>query len=85
MYMFHVGAVFMSRPNCFQIVVQHFSEEQIIFYFAGETPEQAQVLHHFCIYITLKILKSCKIKNVVENRKYIFFLFEHVLKCHLSL
>uniref|UniRef100_A0A8C9VJI1 RAS p21 protein activator 1 n=1 Tax=Scleropages formosus TaxID=113540 RepID=A0A8C9VJI1_SCLFO len=31
-----------DRPNCFQIVVQHFSEEQNIFYFAGETPEQAQ-------------------------------------------
>lgn len=31
------------RPNCFQIVVQHFSEEHYIFYFAGETPEQAQV------------------------------------------
>lgn len=34
---------FFCRPNCFQIVVQHFSEEQCIFYFAGETPEQAQV------------------------------------------
>uniref|UniRef100_A0A8C8DLL2 RAS p21 protein activator (GTPase activating protein) 1a n=1 Tax=Oryzias sinensis TaxID=183150 RepID=A0A8C8DLL2_9TELE len=33
-----------GRPNCFQIVVQHFSEEQYIFYFAGETPEQAQVM-----------------------------------------
>lgn len=32
-----------SRPNCFQIVVQHFSEEQYIFYFAGEAPEHAQV------------------------------------------
>ncbi|XP_019733561.1 ras GTPase-activating protein 1 [Hippocampus comes] len=32
-----------GRPNCFQIVVQHFSEEQYIFYFAGEAPEQAQV------------------------------------------
>ncbi|KAF7250528.1 Ras GTPase-activating protein 1 [Varanus komodoensis] len=31
-----------GRPNCFQIVVQHFSEEHYIFYFAGETPEQAQ-------------------------------------------
>uniref|UniRef100_A0A9J8BUR4 Ras GTPase-activating protein 1 n=1 Tax=Cyprinus carpio carpio TaxID=630221 RepID=A0A9J8BUR4_CYPCA len=41
-----------GRPNCFQIVVQHFSEEQIIFYFAGETPEQAQdwmkCLQTFC-------------------------------------
>ncbi len=36
--------VFFCRPNCFQIVVQHFSEEQCVFYFAGETPEQAQVL-----------------------------------------
>ncbi|RMC09803.1 hypothetical protein DUI87_13590 [Hirundo rustica rustica] len=32
-----------GRPNCFQIVVQHFSEEHYIFYFAGETQEQVQV------------------------------------------
>ncbi|KAI5088312.1 ras GTPase-activating protein 1 isoform X1, partial [Silurus meridionalis] len=42
-----------GRPNCFQIVIQHFSEEQCIFYFAGETPEQAQdwmkCLQTFCI------------------------------------
>ncbi|XP_041042801.1 ras GTPase-activating protein 1-like [Carcharodon carcharias] len=31
-----------GRPNCFQIVVQHFSEDHYIFYFASETPEQAQ-------------------------------------------
>uniref|UniRef100_A0A8C6PU91 Ras GTPase-activating protein 1 n=1 Tax=Nothobranchius furzeri TaxID=105023 RepID=A0A8C6PU91_NOTFU len=41
-----------GRPNCFQIVVQHFSEEQYIFYFAGEAPEQAQdwlkCLQNFC-------------------------------------
>ncbi|XP_060740210.1 ras GTPase-activating protein 1 isoform X2 [Tachysurus vachellii] len=41
-----------GRPNCFQIVIQHFSEEQCIFYFAGETPEQAQdwmkCLQTFC-------------------------------------
>uniref|UniRef100_A0A8C3ANK0 RAS p21 protein activator 1 n=1 Tax=Cyclopterus lumpus TaxID=8103 RepID=A0A8C3ANK0_CYCLU len=41
-----------GRPHCFQIVVQHFSEEQYIFYFAGESPEQAQdwmkCLHTFC-------------------------------------
>uniref|UniRef100_A0A8C5I8W8 RAS p21 protein activator (GTPase activating protein) 1a n=1 Tax=Gouania willdenowi TaxID=441366 RepID=A0A8C5I8W8_GOUWI len=41
-----------GRPNCFQIVVQHFSEEQYIFYFAGEVQEQAQdwmkCLHTFC-------------------------------------
>ncbi|KAJ8339585.1 hypothetical protein SKAU_G00363710 [Synaphobranchus kaupii] len=41
-----------GRPNCFQVVVQHFSEEQYIFYFAGETPEQAQdwmkCLQTFC-------------------------------------
>uniref|UniRef100_A0A663F734 Ras GTPase-activating protein 1 n=1 Tax=Aquila chrysaetos chrysaetos TaxID=223781 RepID=A0A663F734_AQUCH len=41
-----------GRPNCFQIVVQHFSEEHYIFYFAGETPEQAQdwmkALQMFC-------------------------------------
>ncbi|TNN53016.1 Ras GTPase-activating protein 1 [Liparis tanakae] len=32
-----------GRPYCFQIVVQHFSEEQYIFYFAGESSEHAQV------------------------------------------
>ncbi|XP_063066091.1 ras GTPase-activating protein 1 [Engraulis encrasicolus] len=41
-----------GRPNCFQLVDQHFSEEQYIFYFAGETPEQAQdwmqCLQSFC-------------------------------------
>ncbi|XP_051497608.1 ras GTPase-activating protein 1-like isoform X2 [Apus apus] len=41
-----------GRPNCFQIVVQHFSEEHYIFYFAGETPEQTQdwmkALQMFC-------------------------------------
>ncbi|MCJ8746905.1 hypothetical protein PDJAM_G00147180 [Pangasius djambal] len=41
-----------GRPNCFQIVIQHFSEEQCIFYFAGDTPEQAQdwmkCLQTFC-------------------------------------
>ncbi|KAJ8286714.1 hypothetical protein GJAV_G00042450 [Gymnothorax javanicus] len=41
-----------GRPNCFQIVVQHFSEEPCIFYFAGEAPEQAQdwmkCLQTFC-------------------------------------
>uniref|UniRef100_A0A669CZM7 Ras GTPase-activating protein 1 n=1 Tax=Oreochromis niloticus TaxID=8128 RepID=A0A669CZM7_ORENI len=41
-----------GRPNCFQIVVQHFSEEQYIFYFAGEASEQAQdwmkCLQTFC-------------------------------------
>uniref|UniRef100_A0A4W5RC79 Ras GTPase-activating protein 1 n=1 Tax=Hucho hucho TaxID=62062 RepID=A0A4W5RC79_9TELE len=41
-----------GRPNCFQVVIQHFSEEQYIFYFAGETPEQAQdwmkCLQTFC-------------------------------------
>ncbi|XP_051952716.1 ras GTPase-activating protein 1 isoform X2 [Xyrauchen texanus] len=41
-----------GRPNCFQIVIQHFSEEQYIFYFAGDTPEQAQdwmkCLQTFC-------------------------------------
>ena len=35
--------LFFFRPNCFQVVVQHFSEEQYIFYFEGEAPEQAQV------------------------------------------
>uniref|UniRef100_A0A667FLE2 RAS p21 protein activator 1 n=1 Tax=Lynx canadensis TaxID=61383 RepID=A0A667FLE2_LYNCA len=34
--------IYLRGPNCFQIVVQHFSEEHYIFYFAGETPEQAE-------------------------------------------
>ncbi|XP_031950989.1 ras GTPase-activating protein 1-like [Corvus moneduloides] len=41
-----------GRSNCFQIVVQHFSEEHYIFYFAGETQEQVQdwmkALQMFC-------------------------------------
>ncbi|XP_060692591.1 ras GTPase-activating protein 1 isoform X1 [Hemiscyllium ocellatum] len=41
-----------GRPNCFQIVVQHFSEDHYIFYFATETLEQVQdwmkCLHVFC-------------------------------------
>uniref|UniRef100_F7A940 RAS p21 protein activator (GTPase activating protein) 1 n=1 Tax=Xenopus tropicalis TaxID=8364 RepID=F7A940_XENTR len=41
-----------GRPNCFQIVVQHFSEEHYIFYFACDTPEQAEdwmrTLQAFC-------------------------------------
>lgn len=40
----------LFRPNCFQIVVQHFSEEQYIFYFAGETPEQAQVMRLISLF-----------------------------------
>uniref|UniRef100_UPI00398E4634 ras GTPase-activating protein 1-like isoform X2 n=1 Tax=Pristiophorus japonicus TaxID=55135 RepID=UPI00398E4634 len=31
-----------GRQNCFQIVVQHFSEDHYIFYFAADIPEQAQ-------------------------------------------
>lgn len=60
MYIFYVDAIFMSRPNCFQIVVQHFSEEQYIFYFAGETPEQGQVLNHFYIFVFVYIKKLTK-------------------------
>ncbi|XP_048858438.1 ras GTPase-activating protein 1 [Brienomyrus brachyistius] len=44
-----------GRPNCFQVVVQHFSEEQYIFYFAGVTPEQTQdwmkCLQVFCSHL----------------------------------
>uniref|UniRef100_A0A673WW45 RAS p21 protein activator 1 n=1 Tax=Salmo trutta TaxID=8032 RepID=A0A673WW45_SALTR len=43
-----------GRPNCFQVVIQHFSEEQYIFYFAGETPEQAQV----CTDLSLTLFLS---------------------------
>lgn len=47
-----VHETLFGRPNCFQIVVQHFSEEQYIFYFAGDIPEQAQdwmkCLQTFC-------------------------------------
>ncbi|XP_069483685.1 ras GTPase-activating protein 1 isoform X1 [Ambystoma mexicanum] len=53
-----------SRPNCFQIVVQHFSEEHYIFYFAGETPEQAQdwmkSLQTFCNLRKTTQAASCK-------------------------
>lgn len=40
---------FFLRSNCFQLVVQHFSEEQYIFYFAGEAQEQAQVIKDFTL------------------------------------
>lgn len=42
--------LYFFRPNCFQIVVQHFSEEQYIFYFAGEATEQAQVNGESALY-----------------------------------
>lgn len=35
-------------------MIQHFSEEQYIFYFAGETPEQAQV----CTDLSLTLFLS---------------------------
>ncbi|KAL8203661.1 UNVERIFIED_CONTAM: Ras GTPase-activating protein 1 [Gekko kuhli] len=41
-----------GRSNCFQIVVQHFSEEHYIFYFAGETPEQVQYFKYYSMYLT---------------------------------
>ncbi|KAI3372488.1 hypothetical protein L3Q82_022976 [Scortum barcoo] len=51
-FVYDVHDSLFGRPNCFQIVVQHFSEEQYIFYFAGEAPEQAQdwmkCLQTFC-------------------------------------
>lgn len=39
-----ISFFYLFRPNCFQIVVQHFSEEQYIFYFAGEATEQSLVI-----------------------------------------
>lgn len=56
-----------SRPNCFQVVVQHFSEEQYIFYFAGEAPELAQVIMvqklykhvHICVRLLCSEGQSC--------------------------
>lgn len=50
---------YFFRPNCFQIVVQHFSEEQYIFYFAGEATEQAQVMREGSIALT----NNCLIKQ----------------------
>ncbi|XP_076853804.1 ras GTPase-activating protein 1 isoform X2 [Brachyhypopomus gauderio] len=51
-FVYIVHDTLFGRPNCFQIVVHHFSEEQYIFYFAGDTPEQAQdwmkCLQTFC-------------------------------------
>jgi len=70
-----------KRPNCFQIVVQHFSEEQYIFYFAGEVPEQAQVIggspvyHHRTVstyneemraYLSCADAKACDTKKKKE-------------------
>lgn len=48
----------VSRPNCFQIVVQHFSEEQYIFFFNGETPELAQVM---------EMLAVCSVSVITPN------------------
>lgn len=48
----------VSRPNCFQIVVQHFSEEQYIFFFNGETPELAQVM---------EMLTVCSVSVLTPN------------------
>lgn len=53
-----------SRPNCFQIVVQHFSEEQYIFYFAGEAPEHAQVQEE-----SLRCLRS----PLIDRKKHCAF------------
>nr|XP_023699170.1 ras GTPase-activating protein 1-like isoform X1 [Paramormyrops kingsleyae] len=51
-YVYGVHDSLFERPNCFQIMVQHFSEEQYIFYFAGDSSEQTQdwmkCLQTFC-------------------------------------
>uniref|UniRef100_A0A671KND3 Ras GTPase-activating protein 1-like n=1 Tax=Sinocyclocheilus anshuiensis TaxID=1608454 RepID=A0A671KND3_9TELE len=66
-----------GRPNCFQIVVQHFSEEQYIFYFAGETPEQAQdwmkCLQTFCNNLRkpLQITFSKRLRQVSSLILYV--------------
>uniref|UniRef100_A0A672P121 Ras GTPase-activating protein 1 n=1 Tax=Sinocyclocheilus grahami TaxID=75366 RepID=A0A672P121_SINGR len=66
-----------GRPNCFQIVVQHFSEEQYIFYFAGETPEQAQdwmkCLQTFCNNLRkpLQITFSKRLRQVSSLVLYV--------------
>uniref|UniRef100_A0A8C9XMD5 RAS p21 protein activator 1 n=1 Tax=Sander lucioperca TaxID=283035 RepID=A0A8C9XMD5_SANLU len=50
-----------GRPHCFQIVVQHFSEEQYIFYFAGEAPEQAQVIRGSVSSLVLYVEEAHKL------------------------
>lgn len=59
---------YFFRPNCFQIVVQHFSEEQYIFYFAGEATEQAQVMREGSIALSLITVSS----NRVEAHAHLF-------------
>ncbi|KAK3514563.1 hypothetical protein QTP70_021618 [Hemibagrus guttatus] len=66
-----------GRPNCFQIVIQHFSEEQCIFYFAGETLEQAQdwmkCLQTFCFTLrkTSQITPSKRLRQVSSLVLYV--------------
>lgn len=70
-----------GRPNCFQIVVQHFSEEQCIFYFAGETPEQAEdwmkCLQTFCNNLR-KPVQPCSNKRL----RQVSSLFLNVEEAH---
>uniref|UniRef100_A0A8B9BPE1 RAS p21 protein activator 1 n=1 Tax=Anser brachyrhynchus TaxID=132585 RepID=A0A8B9BPE1_9AVES len=66
-----------GRPNCFQIVVQHFSEEHYIFYFAGETPEQTQdwmkALQIFCSLRKNSPGKSNKrLRQIVSLFEFLF-------------
>lgn len=57
------------RPNCFQIVVQHFSEEHYIFYFAGETPEQAQVRAFIDKHNFVSHILSCSVAFLKEEAR----------------
>uniref|UniRef100_A0A8C8FBM2 Ras GTPase-activating protein 1 n=1 Tax=Oncorhynchus tshawytscha TaxID=74940 RepID=A0A8C8FBM2_ONCTS len=60
-----------GRPNCFQVVVQHFSEEQYIFYFAGETPEQAQVCTDPSLFVCLDVLSQSHLSVVSSLVLYV--------------
>lgn len=62
--------LYFFRPNCFQIVVQHFSEEQYIFYFAGEATEQAQVNRESALYCHRKW--SNKAETHTHSQKYFY-------------
>lgn len=65
------------RPNCFQIVVQHFSEEQYIFYFAGEAPEHAQVIGGSVLAYKKDRSMCASVSISFVQRHYVFKLVCH--------
>lgn len=67
--------LYFFRPNCFQIVVQHFSEEQYIFYFAGEATEQAQVNGESALYCHRKWSNKVDAYTFLEMFLYTYIYF----------